>query len=261
MQLADIVAETVVINPADFTQRRVAAQQLCDVVGFSNLRFSEGSSGLPHQLACTRAHRKALETLHVWPSLVLEDDLQLTSEQSALPQLPEDADIIYLSVTPFGCLPWSRPNLGIARHRALQGLTLASVHDADWLRLHSMSGGQAILYVTERGRDTWISATHQAERFGGPFDVFTAYAMDNVNVYAPHTPIFSENGDLQRDTLRANDRLFQQRQAFTRTPLAPISAGETRTVFFKGQEIEVRATKTTGALLQWEVLDVSREGD
>jgi len=259
MQLADAVTQTIVINPPAFPKRRAAAIALCEATQLSNVLFSDGSSGLPHQLACTRAHRKALETIQLWPSLVLEDDLQLSSNASALPPLPSDADIIYLSVTPFGCLPWSRPNLGIARHRALQGLTLASVYNADWLRLHSMSGGQAILYVTEKGRDRWLSATHQAERFGATFDVFTAYAMKDVNVYAPHAPIFSEDSALQRDSLRANQRLLKQRQSFTRIPLMPFVAGATTTVYFKGQKIEVQARPTKNGALEWNVLDVSRD--
>lgn len=224
--LSDIVAETIVINPPHFVQRRQASKVLCDRIGISRLQFSEGVLGLPHQLACTRAHRIAMKSIKDYPSLVLEDDLTLTGERAALPVLPEDADIVYLSVTPFGCLPWTRENLGIARHRALQGLSLASRHNDEWLKVHSMSGGQAILYVTDKGRKALVTATEQAERFGGPFDVFTTYAMNDVNVYAPRTPVFSEDGDLQRSALRDNVSVFARRMSFTRTPLHPFTAGQ-----------------------------------
>jgi hypothetical protein len=255
--LSKLVAETAVINPPQFPERRAASEVLCRALGLSPVRFTEGTTGLPHQLACTRAHRDAMQSLSCWPALVLEDDLQLTTDQMALAPLPPDADIIYLTVSPFGCLPWTRENLGFARHRALEGLTLASVHDADWLKVHSMSGAPAILYVTQKGRDAWVEATLQAERFGGPFDVFTAYGMKDVNVYAPHQPMFSEDGNLQRGSLRDNIRLLEQRLAFTRTPLKPYMAGDTTVVHFKGQAISVEAQEVETGRLQWNVLAVT----
>ena len=256
--LGGLVAETVIINPAHLTRRRQASEQLCEQAGLHRMRISEGTSGLPHQMACTLAHRRAMQSVTDLPCLILEDDLQLTGESTTMPPLPADADLVYLSVTPFGCLPWTYENLALARHRALQGLTLASVHDAHWLRLHSMSGGQAILYVTERGRDTWIEATSQAERFGGPFDVFTAYAMSQINVYAPQRPVFCEAPDLQAQRLRGNPAHFERRLGFTRTPLRTYIAGARTTVFFKGQNITVEAARTGPHVLEWQVVAVDR---
>jgi hypothetical protein len=193
-----------------------------------------------------------------WPTLILEDDLELAPGATGLPPLPEDADIVYLSVSPFGCLPWTYENLGLSRHRALEGLALASVHDASWLKLHSMSGAPAILYVSERGVDTWRQATLQARRFGGAFDVFTAYAMKDINVYAPYRPVFCERADLQRDNIRQNEDLLERRLNFTRTPLQPFAAGDRTVVRFKGQRITVEAVEIKTGTLQWEVVEVAR---
>lgn len=259
IDLKTAVAETIIINPAHLQARRQASQALCDAIGATNVRFCEGTSGLPHQLACALAHRKAMMSVTDLPALILEDDLELTGPP-ALPPLPADADIIYLSVTPFGCLPWSYGHLAIARHRAIQGLTLASVHDANWLRLHSMSGGQAILYVTQKGLDAWTQATFHTKRFGGPFDVFTAYAMKDVTVYAPHQPVFSERADVQRDSLRQNPAQLAKRLSFTRTPLRPFAAGDQTTVQFKGQVITVAAVAGQSGSLHWQVLGVEKAG-
>ena len=256
IDLKDVAAETIVINPPHLTARRQVSEALCQRIGVQNPRFSEGISGLPHQMACTLAHRGAMESVRDFPCLILEDDLELAQDDALLGPVPKDADLVYLSVSPFGCLPWTYDNLALARHRALQGLTLASVHDADWLKLHSMSGGQAILYMTEKGLNAWIQATYQAKRFGGPFDVFTAYAMKDVNVYAPHRPVFRECADLQRDALRANRTFLNKRLSFTRTPLRPFAAGEQTTVTFKGQRITVEATETAPHVLQWSVVGV-----
>jgi hypothetical protein len=256
--LGELVAETVIINPAHLTHRRQASERLCERAGLHRMRVSEGTSGLPHQMACTLAHRRAMQSVTDLPCLILEDDLQLTAESATVPPLPADADLVYLSVTPFGCLPWTHDNLALARHRALQGLTLASVHDADWLRLSSMSGGQAILYVTERGRDTWIEATARAERFGGPFDVFTAYAMRQINVYAPQRPVFCEDPAQQARHLRDRAAHLKRRLAFTRTPLRTYAAGDRTTVTFKGQRITVEAVGTASNVLEWQVVAVDR---
>lgn len=252
------VAETIVINPPRFTRRRAASEALCSGLGLSPVRFSEGITGdMGHQRACTLAHRQAMAAARALPCLVLEDDLQLAGRDASLPPLPGDADLVYLSVSAFGCLPWTRDALALAWHRALQGLTLASVHDAHWLRLHSMSGGQAILYVTERGRAAWLQATRQAVRFGGPFDVFTAYAMRDVTVYAPHAPLFCEAPELQRDDLRRNARLLQQRLGFTRTPLVPRVAGDRTSVRFGGRVISVQVVEQAPGRLEWQVIDVA----
>ena len=256
VELSSAIAETIIINPPHLTERRRSSEELCEAIGVRSVQFSAGTSGLPHQLACALAHRKAMDAVQKFPCLILEDDLELTGHSAFLPPLPGDADIVYLSVTPFGCLPWSYENLAVARHRALQGLTLASVHDADWLRVHSMSGGQAILYVTEKGLNAWKDATFRSRRFGAPFDVFTAYAMKDVTVYAPHRPVFSERGDVQRASLRQNAAVFAKRMGFTRTPLTPFAAGERTVVRFKGQTITVEATGTGEGRLQWTVIDV-----
>ncbi|MFP7675588.1 hypothetical protein ACG74X_19790 [Marivita sp. S0852] len=258
IDLKNAVAETIIINPPHLQQRRTSSEALCKAIGLTQVRFSEGTEGLPHQLACALAHRKAMNAVSAWPSLVLEDDLELASGAAVLPPLPENADIVYLSVSPFGCLPWSYDNLALARHRAIQGLSLASVHDADWLKLHSMSGAVAILYVTEKGLDTWKQATLQSRRFGGAFDVFTAYAMKDVNVYAPHRPVFCEDAALQRDDLRRNAALFEQRLNFTRTPLRTFEAGDQTVVTYKGQVITVEAVALTEDTLQWQVVSVEK---
>ncbi|MFP7572456.1 hypothetical protein [Marivita sp. S2033] len=198
-----------------------------------------------------------MNAVRTWPSLILEDDLKLASDTAVLPLVPEDADIVYLSVSPFGCLPWTYENLALSRHRAIQGLALASVHNADWLKLHSMSGAPAILYISERGLDAWKQATLQARRFGGAFDVFTAYAMKDVNVYAPHQPVFCESAELQREDLRRNAALFNQRLSFTRTPLRPFAAGDQTVVRYKRQTITVEAVEVNENTLQWAVVDVA----
>ena len=258
--LSAAVAETIIINPPHLSNRRLASETLCGTIGLRQVRFSEGVSGLPHQQACALAHRKAMQAVADLPCLILEDDLELAGETATIPPLPPDADIVYLSVTPFGCLPWTYENLAMARHRAIQGLTLASVHDADWLKLHSMSGGQAILYVTEKGLEAWRQATFQARRFGGPFDVFTAYAMTDVNVYAPHRPVFCESGPLQRDDLRQNPALLRKRLDFTRTSLRTFAAGDRTVVRFKGRDISVEAVEVAPTRLQWQVVEVKDTG-
>lgn len=256
--LSKRVVQTIVINPPHLAQRRARAEALCAALALERVQFSEGVSGQPHQLACALAHQKAMSKIENYPALILEDDLQRTSAEAILPPFPPDADLIYLSVTPFGCLPWTYENLALCRHRALEGLTLASRHGPDWLRLHSMSGGQAILYLTQKGRDVWHHATWQSRRFGGAFDVFTAYAMREVNVYAPTKPLLCESGKAQREGLQRNPTLLAKRLDFTSTPLRPLKAGERTQVHFRGRSITVEVSEFAENRLEWQVVRVDR---
>jgi hypothetical protein len=66
VDLKDILAETIVINPPHLRIRRNASRDLRQSIGLDNARFPDGTSGLPPQMACTVAHRGALETIRTY---------------------------------------------------------------------------------------------------------------------------------------------------------------------------------------------------
>lgn len=229
--LRDLIRECCVIHLPDCPGRTEAVGEM---LGRADVpfRFSEGVRAGTHAESCSLAHLKALRSIRELPALVLEDDAACFNPDITLPEFPADADVIYLGVTPFGCLPRQRSYVRRFGHRAFFGLTLASGVDDNWLRLHSMSGGLAILYVSERGRQVWMQAMKASLRRRAPFDVFTAYAMNSLNVYAPRQPVFYESQQYQRPLVRVTPA---HRLAWTSTPIRPRQEGEKQLIGAKNQ--------------------------
>ncbi|MBB5514489.1 hypothetical protein FHS89_000487 [Rubricella aquisinus] len=237
---------TVIDGPSPFA-RRAHMEALLDGLSLT-ADFTDGATGAHHAEACARAHLGALGG--PLPQIVLENDLALTGDGIALPPLPKDADIIYLGVSPFGALSPSPAHLEQVGRRVIHGLTLASVQDADWLRVHSMSGAIAILYVSERGRARWADAAREAIETGLAFDTCCAYAMRDVVVYAPHLPVFYEARHLQRRLKRVTPA---QREAWTRRPIRPVVEGDIRVGNLGWGRIMAQAVPG-GSGLEWKLL-------
>ncbi len=213
--------------------------------------FSDGVNGQSHALNCARAHLAALDSIKTFPALVLEDDVSPATGNLTIPEVPKDADIVYLGVSPFGCFPWARPYVQRFGHRALYNLALASTENSDWLRLHSMAGAIAILYMTPTGLEAWRMAILAAIKRSKPFDVFTAYKMTSLNVYAPHRPVFLEEPSLQRPLKHVTP---EQRLRWTATPLSPVEEGMIVNAPTKGGTIRARADRRRDHHLEWSLL-------
>ncbi|WBU54218.1 hypothetical protein [Paracoccus sp. SCSIO 75233] len=253
-RLRDVIAECRVISLPGSTIRRehVTAVLGHQGIGFS---FSEGVKAKRHFMGCSLAHRAALDAIDRLPALVLEDDVAPFTAEIGLPDIPQDADIVYLGVVPFGCLPDSEENIGRFGHRAASGLALASAAGADWLRLHSMTGAFAILYVSQRGLDAWRGAVAQALELRRPFDIMTAYAMNSVKVYTPREPLFYEAAHLQRPL-----KFFTptQRLGFTANPLRALAEGHQRIAHLGQEAVRVRAMSNKDGLLEWRLSEAAR---
>ncbi|WP_282119496.1 hypothetical protein [Ruegeria atlantica] len=249
-KLSAIVADCRVINLPDNNSRRLHMTNLMNKHGIS-FSFSEGSAGQSRALNCARAHLAALESLKTLPALVLEDDVSALTEDLTIPEIPKDADVVYLGVSPFGCFPWIRRYVQRFGHRAHYNLALASTENSDWLRLHSMAGAIAILYVSPAGLDAWRHSTRAAIKRSKPFDVFTAYKMTSLNVYAPHCPVFYEEPSLQRPLKHVT---MEQRLRWTTTPLTPVKEGTIVAAPTKGGAMRVRAEVCGDNRLEWSLL-------
>ncbi|MBK5934201.1 hypothetical protein C8N32_10273 [Rhodovulum imhoffii] len=207
--------------------------------------FRPGVPARRHALGCARAHLAATAGGAHLPLMVLEDDLALTG--AVLPPLPWDADIVYLGVSQFGCLPEQVAQEAGLGHRAIMGLALAAEAGEDWLRLYSMAGAIAILYLSDRGLEAWRAAMRRSLETGRPFDVFTAYAMPGLRVFTPRRPLFYESADLQRPHARVPP---VRRESWTRTPLCPVAEGDRRTGLTREGPLRVRAVRA-GEGLAW----------
>ncbi|CUH44953.1 hypothetical protein [Ruegeria atlantica] len=249
-KLSAIVADCRVINLPDNNSRRLHMTNLMNKHGIS-FSFSEGSTGQSHALNCARAHLAALVSLKTLPALVLEDDVSTLTEDLTIPEIPKDADVVYLGVSPFGCFPWTRRYVQRFGHRAHYNLALASTENSDWLRLHTVAGAIAILYLSPAGLVAWRNSMRAAIKRSKPFDVFTAYKMTSLNVYAPHRPVFYEEPSLQRPLKHVTP---EQRLRWTTTPLSPVKEGTIVTMPTNGGAMRARAEVCGDNRLAWSLL-------
>lgn len=236
----------VVIDGLNNGRRRAHMQDLLNSQNITPI-FTNGVPGKTHAEGCARAHHEVLSGDYPLPLMVLENDLSLFGLTLSLPQIPDNADIIYLGVSPFGTLPSDIMDFG---RRPIHGLTIAEQVDDNWLRIHTMSGAIAVLYVTERGRLRWIEAAEEALASDLAMDTCCAYAMADINVYAPLNPVFYETRTLQRRLKRLTPA---QREMWTRTPISPVVEGDIRIGRLGWGEIIVQAVRDGGAL-KWQML-------
>jgi hypothetical protein len=126
------------------------------------------------------------------------------------------------------------------------------------LRVHSMSGAIAILYVTEGGRARWKAAAEQALETGLAFDTCCAYAMEDVVVYAPYRPAFYETRHLQGRLKRVSPA---QREAWTRNSIKPAVEGDILIGNLGWGRVVVQAVPSGRGGLKWHLLSGPSQED
>lgn len=212
-----------VISMANARRRRRFTKRMFNHIG-TPFDFVDGIEDTRKVRACILAHQKAHEVMDgALPYAIFEDDLEFVWEEPILRSPPADADIIYLGTNTTGCFPRDPKFHALFGHRSVGNFALAEGYDDQYLRLYSMVSAHAVLFLTERGRDTYRVALDQALRRLIPLDVMYAYSMPELNVYAVRTPMFCESVELQPRSKASPDRL-----AITATPLTPAKPGDRR---------------------------------
>lgn len=245
--LRDVPA--VVINMPDQRKRRRHMHRLLAALGIGH-SFSDGVSSTEFKvLNATLAHQRAISAATTTPFMVLEDDLEFCAASTALPDLPADADIVYLGLNTAGCFPRDRKVHELIGHRSVTGFVLARAHDARFARLYSMVSAHAILFVTEAGVAAYAEALRLAVNRRLPLDVAYAYTMGHLKTYATLEPMFREDMALQPFTKRTADRA-----AMTATPLRLASIGERRIGLKSKWQIEAEVVDDGQGGLAWGLL-------
>lgn len=200
--------------------------------------------------ACILAHRQAHDAAAgALPYAIFEDDLEFVWDAPVLKAPPADADIIYLGTNTAGCFPRDPRFHKVFGHRSVEKFALAEAYDDTYLRLYSMVSAHAVLFLTERGQQTYRAALDQALRRHIPLDVMYAYAMPDLNVYAVREPMFREDEELQPRSKRSPSRL-----AITSTPLTPAKPGDRRKGEKKRWFITAEVTRNAQNGLEWDLV-------
>lgn len=139
----------VVVNIPDDKVRRSHIKQHFGELGL-NFQFSKGVTKYRKKRAVAKAHSTAFDTMETLPFWMAEDDVELKWGSCILPELPPDADIVYLATSHSGCCADPEPGDNLLGLTTAPYLALSEVHDENYARLSSMISAVAILVLTEK---------------------------------------------------------------------------------------------------------------
>jgi hypothetical protein len=151
------------INLDKYPNRNQSMINMLEHLGFTYKRI-DGVTGRPYD-SIIDAQINALNSGSV-PCIVLEDDCIPYSFVNEI-EVPDDADIVYLG----------NHGAGMSEPRYTE------VSPGIW-RVHNMLALHAVLYITQHGKDVFLSALEEAKIIPEPADVATANAQHKAKVYA-----------------------------------------------------------------------------
>lgn len=135
--------------------------------------------------ALAKSQKKAIDALSV-PGIILEDDCVKANFKSEL-NVPDDADIVFL-----GIWDMKRPAINSGKY-----LPAYENYNEDFVRVYSMSGSHAIMFVSETGKNIASQAYEVASRTGLWNDAILNRALPFIKAYAPKYPIFKQTSQLE----------------------------------------------------------------
>jgi GR25 family glycosyltransferase involved in LPS biosynthesis len=135
--------------------------------------------GESHFMGCGQSHIDILDDKNYkTPFLILEDDIEFSSNFTPIIDIPEDSDGIYLGV--------SHGNYGYKTCKK----------DENYLRISGVLAAHAILYVNDKFRSIMSYVAKKClYEFNCPWDLGSAQIQSQLNVYTPNLPFFYQSND------------------------------------------------------------------
>ena len=143
------------------------------------------------RIGCGKSHVRALKRSlqKNKPSLILEDDVNVTEWYRECFVIPDDADAVYLGTCLNGLHPdWMKRD---ANHACCSNPTVLSRTD-EYYRISGMLTTHAILYVTDKYKKHCIGIIEQDDG-RNHCDVLMASRMQDFRVYACKRPMFYQD--------------------------------------------------------------------
>jgi hypothetical protein len=170
--------ETKYINVAAHTDKNTNMQKL--LANFTNFERLDATVAEDYTIALSVSHYRALSSMKA-PCTILEDDCIYYDFQNTV-EIPDDADILFLGVWKDIPRPFRSGKFVPAYEKSSDGL----------LKVYSMIGSHAIMYVSDKGRNIALKAYEMAIRAEIPNDIILSRALPFLNVYAFSKPIFAQ---------------------------------------------------------------------
>ena len=246
--LSALVKQCFVISLPSASERRRSVGNLLDQLGITH-QIVDAVETRPYHIGCAQSHQNVLEQITTLPALVVEDDVTCFEGVTGIPEVPKDADIVYLSSSVFGCLKdEDKPRMGFA--------LASATSDPDWLKLHTMTSTLSILYVSKKGIRLWKNAAKRAFRHKDPIDMHTAKMMDELNVYLPKDRVFYEDPKLQGEFKYVT---AEQRLGFTKDAIPIREVGDRVASKTSKPNITAEVATRDEQVFGWKIIDADGE--
>jgi len=187
MEIDLFSTKTLCISLKSAESRRENLKRVMTSCGFSRWEFLDGVEDTNPVVGCALSHLKALKS-HDFsePLLILEDDVDVTSNYTNNISVPEDTDAVYLGYS------WWAWDIERAKMSTLEQKTgfvaLENWNKGKWYKIHNMTSAHAVLYLTKKYADAVVAEIEQYlnEETGNKHcDVAMARIQDNFNILAP----------------------------------------------------------------------------
>lgn len=171
--------------------KNIAMQEL--LTDYSNVTRIEPTY-MPEDpvLSLAMAQKEAVDSITV-PGLVLEDDCVKSNYRTQI-EVPDDADIVFLGI-------WDVEKPAIPAGKYLPAY---KIHNDDFVRVYSMHGSHAILYVSELGKTVASRAYAIASATGLWNDSILNRVLPFIKTYAVRQPIFAQTSQLYKTNISYN---------------------------------------------------------
>jgi hypothetical protein len=156
--------------------------------------FVQGVKCQPGIVGCGLSHLRILREKHKPPFLVLEDDVAVTEDFRPIIELPNPSEEpcpgrVYLGISTWGIRPTEYAR-GI-NHAA----RVTRVND-EWLEVHNMLSGHAILYVSWSYVGILTEMVTDKLTHGIPFDIAFAEYQGRGAAWTPNRPFFYQSAEV-----------------------------------------------------------------
>ena len=167
------------------------------------------ATGANQNRARAETYGAAFDSIDKLPFGICDGDRQVVGDLTSLPELPSDADVVFLGVTNAGCLPDTAYNRTTFRVHRYDGMALAQRHSDSYDRVYNMVGPFAFLVVSARGRDLLRTELRKAFNRKMAPDVRVAFALSQLNAYALRTPVIAGRDEVSSGARAAGLPLAQ----------------------------------------------------
>lgn len=165
-------------------EKRFSTENALTTLGFKNIfRIPSVYDKKHKRIGIAKSFITALQTAKAQsklPFAIFEDDISIQNIQRDF-KLPNDADALYLGISPWGNVPLK--SVGV--YNSISAMKV----NKNLYRIFNMHGAHAIIYLSETYVNFLISAIEKAIDYQCHQDIIRAQSQKFFNIYAVNDPV------------------------------------------------------------------------